>query len=316
MNRKWRCGVLVIAGLGLMLASGDARAAAKAPAKPKVAARPDLTVPDPIYGVTIDGIQGLPDILASLQKLPRKPTVRIVFDEGMPPSYYREAVLKIHKVAYLLGQPADSVYVKHYTLAGYKAQFQSFLNAFGNVIELWEIGNEVNGNWLGPCADVSAKVTAAYDLVKKAGGKTVLTFVYNEGQGCALTPENCPRSAQYEMYNWANKYVPARVKKGVDYVMYSHYPKNAPDFKPDWEQEFARTGKLFPNAKLGFGELGTDGPEAEKAAMVEAYYPMKVRHPRYVKGFFWWYFRQDMVPNTTHQWEVLSQSISKAESGK
>ena len=49
--------------------------------------------------------------------------------------------------------------------------------------------------------------------------------------------------------------------------------------------------------------------------MVEAYYPMTVHHPRYVKGFFWWYFRQDMVPDTTHLWEVLSQSISKAEAG-
>jgi hypothetical protein len=267
-------------------------------------------VPAPIYGVTVDSTSDLPAIVTALERFSKKMTVRIVFDRGMHPDEYRAAVDQIHKVAYILGQPADSSYVKYYTLDQYKALFTEYLGAFADQIDLWEVGNEVNGNWLGPPADVSAKVSAAYDIAKAAGKKTVLTLVFNEGLDCAVSPQ-CAAAPQYEMYSWVRKYVPERMKRGVDYVLFSYYPENSPRFKPDWKSEFARIGSVFPDAKLGFGELGTTGTDAQKAALINKFYPMQVDNPRYVKGFFWWYFRQDMVPCTKHLWGVLDRAISK-----
>lgn len=36
-------------------------------------------------------------------------------------------------------------------------------------VDIWVIGNEINGEWLGDTAGVVAKMTGAYDVVKAAG---------------------------------------------------------------------------------------------------------------------------------------------------
>ncbi len=298
--------------LGLLALSGGSCAAAGRAQSKALAPTAVGNVPAPLYGVTVDSVSDVPATIAALRKLSRKPTVRIVFDLGMHPADYRDAVEQIHQVAYILGQPADSGYVKHYTLDQYQALFREYLAAFGGIVDLWEVGNEVNGNWLGPPADVSAKVSAAYDIVKAAGKKTVLTLSYNEGLGCAASPPECAEAAQYEMYTWVRAHVPLRMRRGVDYVLFSYYPEHSPDFKPDWKREFARIGEIFPQARLGFGELGMDrGTEAQKAALIDQFYPMRIDHPRYIKGLFWWYFRQDMVPHTKPLWGVLDRAISR-----
>lgn len=300
-------GASVLLG-GSCPAAAEAGCAGEQPAPAPVAIG---EIPAPLYGVTVDSTRDLPATVAALKKLSRKVTVRIVFDRGMHPADYREAVEQIHEVAYILGQPADSSYVEHYTLDQYKALFTEYLTAFADEVDLWEVGNEVNGKWLGSPAEVSAKVSAAYDIVAAAGKKTVLTLMYNEGLGCANSPPDCAESGQYEMYTWVQTHVPERMKHGVDYVLFSYYPANSPDFRPDWKHEFAKIGGIFPHAKLGFGELGIEGSDAGKAALIDEYYPMSIDHPRYIKGFFWWYFRQDMVPYTKPLWGVLDRAIGR-----
>jgi hypothetical protein len=315
----WRC-LPILLGLILSCRAPAVSAAGKPPrgTKPARAAAgvravrtAPQAVPAPIYGLTLDSMEDLPAILAALRGFSRKVTVRIVFDRGMDPADYREAVDQIHQVAYILGQPADSSYVKHYTLAQYRARFAAYLRAFGDRVELWEIGNEVNGNWLGPRPEVAAKVAAAYDVVRAAGGKTVLTLLYNEGQGCARAPD-CAEAPHYEMYAWVGKHIPEKLRRGVDYLLLSYYPEHSPGFSPDWEREFARLGRIFPNAKLGFGELGLEeGAETEKAALIREFYSLRIGHPRYIGGIFWWYGKQDLVPRSKPLWRVLDDTIQK-----
>ncbi|GAA3030296.1 hypothetical protein GCM10020229_47170 [Kitasatospora albolonga] len=50
-------------------------------------------------------------------------------------------------------------------------------------MDVWEIGNEVNGNWLGSYADVSTKITDAYRQVEAAGKRSALTLYYDIGCG-------------------------------------------------------------------------------------------------------------------------------------
>ena len=257
-----------------------------------------------LYGVTVDDTSGISDTLTAISKLPQKMTVRIVFDRGMAPSDYQNAVNKIDAVAYTMAEPVDSSDMRRYSLDQYKSRFSDYLAAYKDKIDIWEVGNEVNGEWLGSSADVSAKIAAAYDIVKAAGKTTALTLHFNEGADCPTYPQN-------EMYSWVNTYVPATMKQGLDYILFSYYPENCPEIKPDWNAEFTKTGNIFPNSKLGYGEIGMNGgTDAQKAALVNEFYQKQISHPRYVRGVFWWYFREEMVPYTQYLWGVLNTAIS------
>ncbi|MDB5869693.1 MAG: rane protein, partial [Polaromonas sp.] len=222
--------------------------ATAAPAPTALAATPGRVVPTPLYGVTIDDISNLPGITQSLEKLAKKPTTRIVFDEEVPPSYYRNAAVAINKVSYVMGEILDSYYVNTVTVPGYLDRTRQYLSALGDVVDIWEIGNEINGEWLGSNADVVAKMNGAYDLTKAQGKTAALTLYYN--QDCWERPAN-------EMFTWANANVPYRMKQGLDYVFISYYEEDCNNLKPDWQAVFTRLSAMFPNSKIGFGEIGT-----------------------------------------------------------
>jgi len=62
----------------------------------------------PIYGVTLDDLTRIDDIVASLTNLPYRPTVRVVFDPGTSADRYYPLLVKLHKVAYVMGEVLDS----------------------------------------------------------------------------------------------------------------------------------------------------------------------------------------------------------------
>ena len=65
---------------------------------------------NPVYGVTLDDLTKLDAIVASLQNLPYKPTVRVVFDPGTSAADYYAPLLRLHAVAYVMGEVYDSYY--------------------------------------------------------------------------------------------------------------------------------------------------------------------------------------------------------------
>ena len=274
--------------------------APSAPAKPPASATSPRAIPSPMYGVTVDDVSGLSDVVTSLSSLSKMPTTRVVFDENVAPSYYRKPVEAINKVSYVMGEILDSYYVKTLTVAGYTDRTRQYLSALGDVVDLWEVGNEINGEWLGNNADVVAKMTGAYDVVKSAGKPTALTLYYN--QDCWSKPSN-------EMFKWSEANVPARMKQGLDYVFISYYEADCNGLKPNWQDVFQKLGAMFPNSKIGFGEVGTSSRN-EKADYLTRYYTMKINTPNYVGGHFWWYFRQDMVPSTKPLLQTLNSAIS------
>ncbi len=74
-----------------------------------------------IYGVTVDDISThFPELVSSLKALPYKPTVRMVFDPQMPPSYYTPAAKTLHKSTYIMGELLDSSSVKQYSVSVFK----------------------------------------------------------------------------------------------------------------------------------------------------------------------------------------------------
>jgi hypothetical protein len=253
-----------------------------------------------IYGVTIDSVANLSSITTALKNLSQKPTTRIVFDEGVSASYYLNATKQIHEVSYIMGEILDSFYVKNYSVSEYIKRTEEYYNLLSPYVDIWEVGNEINGEWLGNASDVAQKMTGAYDFIKSKGKVTALTLYYNED--CWMYPSE-------EMFTWANKNVPARMKTGLDYVLVSYYEQDCNGLRPDWEKVFAKLAEMFPNSKIGFGEIGTTESSEAKADMIERYYKMNISQERFIGGYFWWYFMQDMVPMTKPMWQVLNNNL-------
>ncbi|MFC5472968.1 hypothetical protein [Paraherbaspirillum soli] len=252
-----------------------------------------------IWGVTVDDISGLSSITTALSKLPKKPTTRIVFDEQVPAADYRNAAVAINRVSYVMGEILDSQYVDTYSVSGYLNRTKEYLSTLGDVVNIWEVANEVNGEWLGNNADVVAKMTGAYDLVKAQGKTAALTLYYN--QDCWDNPDN-------EMFKWAAANVPARMKQGLDYVLVSYYEEDCNGLKPDWNAVFTKLSAMFPYSKVGFGETGTT--TTNKAAYMTRYYTTKPPVANYIGGYFWWYAKEDLMPNTKPLWNTLNGIMS------
>jgi len=259
------------------------------------------SVSEPLYGVTIDGITPLKKIINSITALPKKMTVRVVFDEWVPAQAYTDALKALYQDSYIMGEILDSFYVKDYSLQQYHDRVTEYLDAHGDKVDIWEIGNEVNGEWLGDPDDVVIKIEDAYHLARSRGYRTALTLYYNEG---------CWKHSWEDMFNWVETRLTAEIRAGLDYVLVSYYEEDCNNLKPDWQSVFDRLGQLFPQSKLGFGEVGTSR-RSKKAAYLKRYYGMKIDHPRYVGGHFWWYFRQDMVAKTKPLWSTL-ETVLKA----
>lgn len=261
-------------------------------------------VPSPIYGVTIDNICNLDDVHTSLEKLPRKPTSRLVFDEYVPASYYEKVIKKLHPITYLMGEIPDSSAMSLYSVKAFKKRTEEYLNYYGDAIDIWEIGNEVNGEWLGNNEDTVRKMEIAYDLVKAKEGVTALTLYFNEG--CAELPD-------HEMFEWAKANINDQLKQGLDYVFVSFHPDDCPGIDPDWNKVFARLHSMFPHSKIGFGETGTKNRN-KKIEYLHHFYSLRIDVPNYVGGYFWWYFCDDMVPHTNDLWQELSLAFDPERS--
>jgi len=248
----------------------------------------------PLLGVTIDSVDDLPQILESLRSLCRQPTTRIVFDL-VEPQKYAAAARAIHGVSYVMGEILDSYFVKRVGVEQYVERTRRYVETLGPWIDIWEVGNEVNGEWLGDVPSVIAKISGAYDVVKARGGRTALTLYHDQ--------------SSQDMIYWAHEYVPERMKQGLDYVLVSFYEDDQAGIRPDWDHVFKRLAEIFPNSRIGFGEVGTRYRQF-KAEYINRYYQMRIDQPSYVGGYFWWYFKQDMVPASKPLHAVLNQAAA------
>jgi len=114
----------------------------------------------PLYGLTIDDISNLSQVVTSLRHLPKRPVICIYFDVHEPSGYYAAAIRQLRPVGYLMDELLDSSDETGISTARFKERVRSYLRALGRKADLWEIGNEV----------------------RAAGGRTALTLRYNVDQ--------------------------------------------------------------------------------------------------------------------------------------
>jgi hypothetical protein len=122
-------------------------------------------LPEPIYGVTSEGVSSVSALSEALERHGRDVTVRIVFQEGTNPKDYTTRVNTVRQHAYVMGEILDSTGLAGMTTQAYRARAKVFVEQFGDSIDIWEIGNELNGEWVGTPTTINAKVLAAYEVV-------------------------------------------------------------------------------------------------------------------------------------------------------
>ncbi len=289
LARPWSARASLAFLFALTTAAAGAQAGAAVPARAE----------EPLYGVTIDKITHLQDTVGSLAALPVRPTVRVYFNAREPPSYYAQALPQIDAVSAVMGELLDSSEEKAISTEAFQARIESYLRTLADEVDIWEIGDEVNGNWTGPYPLVAAKLAEAYDDVATTGAPSALTLYANN-----FGPDNCgDGSTELTPVQFAQQYIPSEVADGLDYVLLSYYPTECGGREPTSEEVAAymrQLHALFPNAALGFGEVGLPRPargtKIAKAQEIMTWaYSLDPGLPYYVGGYFWWYGVEDAL---------------------
>ncbi len=268
--------------------------------------------PAHVWGITIDDPRSdTADTAASIAALSQPMVTRLVFDAGEPASSYHEAVAEIAAVSTVMGEIVDSFEVADYSVEEYVARTNEYMDELGDLVGIWEIGNEINGEWLGDSDDVAAKMALAWQAVHERGLQTALTLYYNGTYDGGVAGENnCWENPENQMQVWAAAHVPEAMRSGLDYVWVSYYEQDCLDLEPNWQAVFDDLAVLFPTATLGIGECGTDVAEKKQTWMERYYRDLQVDQERYVGGYFWWYGKQDLVPKTNPLWQVLQDAMA------
>ena len=261
-----------------------------------------------LYGVTIDDSwydrTKMTDIIAALKAMPVKPTVRIVMSKDSSPKSYVNLFRKLHKVAYVMACPVDSYEMNLYKdVNSYRKRFVDAYHYLSSYTNIWEIGNEVNGtDWIKQKNTlITQKLKAVCQTISSAGGKTALTFYYENPK------------YDHDMIAWIKKNIPVVLRSRVDYSFISYYEDDNEGFQPKWKDVFINLEKIFPNSKLGIGECGNTSQNATKESkikMINHYYSMPKYTDNFIGGYFWWYWVQDCVPYKNNEvWSEISNNM-------
>ncbi len=264
-----------------------------------LALAPPAAANTPLFGVTVDRVPHPDRIAAALARLPERPTTRIYFDVHEPAGYYATAVHEIGAVSGVMGELLDSSDERRIATAQLDARVRSYLEELGGSVGIWEVGNEVNGNWTGPYEEVAAKLDVAYEDVHAAGGSTALTLYEN-----AFGPEHCgDGEGELTPLQFSERYVPASVAAGLDYVLLSYYPTQCGGRMPtslEVAVQLEALHALYPHALLGFGEVGLPHSATRRTlqqaqAIMSWAYSLNPGLPYYAGGYFWWYGYEDAL---------------------
>lgn len=235
-----------------------------------------------LQGITFDDVSNVKGVVTVAAALPKPSSVRVVLDPETTPTDYKKAVSALSQVTTVMATIADSSDMKSYTVASYAARAKTYIDGLPEVI-IWEVGNELNGDWLG--GQAAEKMLAASEIARGAGKQTALTLYYNKG----CLPEGHP---EWEMFTWAKAHIPAGFEPTL--VLVSFYEQDCPGVKPDWAAVFTELAQMFPLSYVGFGEVGTE--RGDKVTYLTKYYSMRFPGiPAFMGGWFWWYGTEDFV---------------------
>ncbi|GAA1949985.1 hypothetical protein [Catenulispora subtropica] len=259
--------------------------------------------------------------------------VRIVFDVGTQPSDYDNAVISAHNQGLqVMGMPFDSTTARaclpetqptHCTPAEYQARFAGIVDHFSNRadnpklnIDAWEVGNEINGEWIDTdpvthayvygSGQMAVKIANAADYVHTHTAAPAVGTLYWQ-----VATSNYPLNSTF---TWArNNLTAGGVGAKLDAVLLSTYIEDAP-MGTGLDQAMNALVALFPTKQIGLGEfdyfytntsryfwalthLNTSSTQAQAQAarptLATQYYSEALGYQTSVGGMFWWYFQEE-----------------------
>jgi|ERR1051325_5153120 hypothetical protein len=278
------------------------------------------TLPSYFNGLTLESPLSLSEeVWERIRTIPTVTTVRVVFDKDTEPERYISVLDRLHSLkfpdggkrkVYLLGEFLDSDFLARYRWvcdrgAGctsdedpaaqshdYKTRIDRYLDVLDRYIDVWEVGNEVNGEWADEGCVKDSDDKCKY---KKVDGKRVSVMparpdltaekiryaiqkVNEKGKPVALTLIHQPECTTWDdntMFEWArNNLRPKLDDVTINYLLISYYEDNCDKGKktideeprglPDqnrrnlyWNRIFNQLADLFPHVEhIGFGEVG------------------------------------------------------------
>lgn len=217
-----------------------------------------------------------------------------------------------------LGQLFDSSVQESLSLAQFKtAVDRALVFPDFSKITAWEVGNEVNGGWLG--TGMSAKIDYAAAQVKAKTGKPVcLTFYWYGVEDTLKT----------SLFNWIQANVTTSIKSNLDCVTLSIYTDQQP-LGFSWDLVMTRLAAIFPGKQVMVGELGfvdpsvkpffREGPlsltsEQGGKLYIQNRYPASFATANAYGGNFWWYYDAEMVGRTP-LWNTLHDTYCSVYKG-
>jgi hypothetical protein len=127
-------------------------------------------VPTPIHGITVADDKDIRNdeylihVIESVGNLSSPPTVRLTYklegsdnNKGAKARTYLEATKAISKKAYIMAEVLDSAYEFCFSVADHEARWNDYVSTLGDYVDIWEVGNEINGNWLANSDPVAIK---------------------------------------------------------------------------------------------------------------------------------------------------------------
>lgn len=304
-------------------------------------------LPKILYGITSESVadrKQVPKLRKSLEVLResgKQPILRAVYQwsgsatKGLED--YCAGVNALKDVAYIMVEIIDSSSMSKCDVDCYRERTRQLVKRLGDSVDIWEIGNEINENWLREHKDardketvdreslnVLKKLDAAAREVSNIKGRTALTLYFNDDGR-----RHCWTLAQDEMFQWVDRYLSSPYKSDLNYVLISYYDDPSKDdgcrnnddeekLQPDWPKVFSDLDSKFNGPSVGFGECGTKDKKL-KTEYIHHYYSdinQQSIHAKFMGGYFWWFFDKDMVPfdrkvNGVNLLQVLKTTINK-----
>lgn len=238
--------------------------------------------PAPWRGFTIDDIDRVDEVIAVVKKLPFRPICRVVIDyPERKPVEYRAPIARLAQVCDVMVQVRDSYAEKidPLSVAAYVDLFEALFILLDDYAVIYEIGNEVNGNWLP--SDIAEKVRKCYSRAQTLSVRTAVTFFLETPGG---------------MGQWA-------VKNDIrcDVAMISWYPRSNPGFNPQWDTEVALLAGAC-GGKVAGGEFGSEDARGNQGSIgvvvstITAVERTVVHCPPWIQGWFFWDFVRWCLP--------------------
>lgn len=246
---------------------------------------------------------------------PGPKAVRFAFDRATRPASHAAAVTAAHaRGLTVVGEILDSSEMASLDAAAWQRRVRDYVAGLPGV-DVWEVGNEVNGDWLG--RGVREKVLWAARYVKQhSRAKTLVTLIWDLGES----------ERPYSTFTWLATNLPPAVARDIDEWGLSVYPEIHP-LGTGLGRVLHTLRSRYPAQRLSISELGyraadidpvwSAGPgstDVVRARLFGWYGRVMQGVPNSGGGPYWWYFTQD-AKRATPLWRAMGAQVAETHSG-